>query len=1547
MSEYDSTVKFDSQQAERNVSSFAQKIGLLFKRSKEASAGAAELNTSSVKAQSSLKSMGLNAEKAAKGLLSYEKAAGAAMRASGRLMSSLRPATLAAAARSMTSLSRETERLAIASRSASSSTDRISTNIGKLSTRAVKAAKDIALINPALNKMVSGSTKSSSAFDRLVNRLNKLATELRKTATAGQSLVNVLAKLGITTRISVTGLSGVATAASKASSGVAKTSSAMTTGSGAAAKYNAAIKISQRNLGGMAGELVRARNVAVYFAAGLGIDKIVEYIDSVNEIRARLSLLGGTYQQTAVIERNLQKISLDSRTGYKENAALFTKLSLAGRAYGVSATTALTVTENVAKAMRISGSSTSEVTAATQQLAQAFSSGRIQGDELRSVLENSPRLALALSTELADLGINLGNIRDKASEGKIGINELVRAFGGASITKQLTEEFKKVPVTIGGALTNAGTKLQVFLGNLDKSIGITKTLVGVINLVSDNFDKIAIAAGAAGAAILLSYVPALIVAIRETRIFIATSIAKYGLDIATSYRSAAAGIGLFNARLATGKITSFTDALTLSRINIGNLGRLASRVFLRIPYLAAVGAAGIAAFENQNRLTTKNVASMQDYMVSGFQLAFSKIGQFASYLGSLLDRVFTWAGNRILGIISNIYTVAKGLINFVRAGFETLGEVGKLFPGGDTADFKRPGRNFRRRSRSGMAEDFSNAVEGTTLDRNAKERALERTLQQSEENGVTFGLGGFTGYLDQKRAAGLFDGKAGGGGIAPSAGGGGGKKKKKGGDSTGEMDALRASLDSLRSSLDPVEKSRQQFNEGLKTLDESMRKNILSTTEYKKLVASLAADTFPGLKDDIVDLAKENDKLRASLDGQSESAASFSEKVKLVETQIGQIDEIIKKDGDRTGALQAQRDALIGQVSSYRDLVTENERLKSLDEARLEKIRQITSLVDDAMNKLQESFTSAIRGALSLKGNSFKSFFKSIGNMFRDTLASALSAELFAPIQAKIRATLERSFGLGSLRSDTGSGTSTQGSVKASLGIDQTFKDFMESVARDSGSKPSSSSSSSKTDNGKAAANDNESPEIVVQAKRQPKGFFEAFATTYIQKTKQTFSQVANVLTKPLSKIAEQFGVSSEAFGEAVGTITAGATIGGMTADLGKAIGIKTSKAGGQIGGAIGGLVAGPLGSLIGGVLGSVVGGILKKTKKATSTISTSDTGQVVAGEAVGNSASHKQAANALSGSVKGKLGEIASALGGTITGGLSLGSIGQRNKKFTFDPSGSGKTKGAGVLKFSSEEEAIEAAVKNALTKGVIAGLSATSDKVLRTFKDIDRAIVVAGTIENVKRQAAAIRDPVKAALDQIKKDTESVIAIFKEAGASSEDYADLLVVVNEQMKQATEQQLGQLKEFRDSLKTGDMSYLSPTAKLQAANDKFKSIEARVAKGEFVNQAEFTSAGTTLQAIAREVFGSTPEFAAIQARLIAATDSVINNASNQSAAYQPVIDAITAQTQAAAAAAATSAANGTTQNQLLKQIADSLAAGGYGNFGGSFFNAGSFLRAA
>lgn len=105
--------------------------------------------------------------------------------------------------------------------------------------------------------------------------------------------------------------------------------------------------------------------------------------------------------------------------------------------------------ELMSKSFKIGGASQQEQSAGMYQLTQAMASGRLQGDEFRSIMENAPMLAQAISKYM---GVSVGTLREMSSEGKITADVIKNAMFYAAA--DINEKFNAIPKTFGDAVTN-------------------------------------------------------------------------------------------------------------------------------------------------------------------------------------------------------------------------------------------------------------------------------------------------------------------------------------------------------------------------------------------------------------------------------------------------------------------------------------------------------------------------------------------------------------------------------------------------------------------------------------------------------------------------------------------------------------------------------------------------------------------------------------------------------------------------------------------------------------------------------------------------------------------------------------------------------------------------------------------------------------------------------------------------------------------------------------------------------------------------------------
>lgn len=202
---------------------------------------------------------------------------------------------------------------------------------------------------------------------------------------------------------------------------------------------------------------------------------------------------------------------------------------------------------------------------------------------------------------------------------------------------------------------------------------------------------------------------------------------------------------------------------------------------------------------------------------------------------------------------------------------------------------------------------------------------------------------------------------------------------------------------------------------------------------------------------------------------------------------------------------------------------------------------------------------------------------------------------------------------------------------------------------------------------------------------------------------------------------------------------------------------------------------AGPLGSIVGGILGGALGGLLKKAKWGTSVVTGQSAGDV---STAGNKAAYTANAGLAGSSIQGGLQAIADQFGADI-GGYNV-SIGQYKGKWRVSSTGrAGKLKGkyGDVTDFGKEgaEDAIKFAIADAIKDGALIGLRASTQALLRASDDVETQLQKALQFEGVFSELKSMTDPVGYALDTLDKSFDQLRKLFEEAGATTQEYADL----------------------------------------------------------------------------------------------------------------------------------------------------------------------------
>lgn len=264
--------------------------------------------------------------------------------------------------------------------------------------------------------------------------------------------------------------------------------------------FNSELKQSQdliRNLGyrddnPIGNVFSRAMNPLTELVAGVYLLKSA--IDEVGRLttlgdnlmlnQARLNIVNDGLRTQKELSKAIYESAQRFRTDYLATSRVIGRMGiLAGQAFNNN-DELIAFTELVNKAFLVGGSTQQEQRAAMYQLTQAIASGRLQGDEMRTIRESAPLLKKAIQNYM---GLDDAAFKEAQKNGEITAEVIKNAVFASS--DEIQNKFNEIPITFSQAMTMAGNSL---LTNMeDIFTGISTNGVSMIQTLVSNFDILA------------------------------------------------------------------------------------------------------------------------------------------------------------------------------------------------------------------------------------------------------------------------------------------------------------------------------------------------------------------------------------------------------------------------------------------------------------------------------------------------------------------------------------------------------------------------------------------------------------------------------------------------------------------------------------------------------------------------------------------------------------------------------------------------------------------------------------------------------------------------------------------------------------------------------------------------------------------------------------------------------------------------------------------------------------------------------------------------
>lgn len=222
------------------------------------------------------------------------------------------------------------------------------------------------------------------------------------------------------------------------------------------------------------------------FAGVVSVQQFARAADAVTQLQNSLRLATGSADLASQAYGRLFEIAQRSRVSFVELGGTFASVARAGDSLKLSQTDLLNLTETIGNAVTVSGASAQASQAALIQLSQGLASGVLRGEELNSVMEQTPRLARALAD---GLGVPLGALRELGKEGQLSAERVVNALLSQSAV--LAGEVRQSVITVGQAMTQLQNASTVLAGEIDRTTGASALLATTISDAAKSLSDIA------------------------------------------------------------------------------------------------------------------------------------------------------------------------------------------------------------------------------------------------------------------------------------------------------------------------------------------------------------------------------------------------------------------------------------------------------------------------------------------------------------------------------------------------------------------------------------------------------------------------------------------------------------------------------------------------------------------------------------------------------------------------------------------------------------------------------------------------------------------------------------------------------------------------------------------------------------------------------------------------------------------------------------------------------------------------------------------------
>lgn len=250
---------------------------------------------------------------------------------------------------------------------------------------------------------------------------------------------------------------------------------------------------------------------------GFGAREIIGFSDSMQQLNDRIRILSPNAESADAAFKGLLNTANETKTSVDGLATVYSRLAASTSETGISTRGLLDLTKLLQNSFRLSGATTQEAVATSVQLSQAFASGQVRGQELRSVLEQNVVVAKLLRKEYG------ADIYEKAAKGAISAADVLRILFKAQT--EINDSAKQLGQTFEQTLTVALNDFKFAIFELNKEFDLSGKFATGIQFITEKLGLLASVAAIAAA----TAIPALVAALQRVGVAAFAAFGPVGL----------------------------------------------------------------------------------------------------------------------------------------------------------------------------------------------------------------------------------------------------------------------------------------------------------------------------------------------------------------------------------------------------------------------------------------------------------------------------------------------------------------------------------------------------------------------------------------------------------------------------------------------------------------------------------------------------------------------------------------------------------------------------------------------------------------------------------------------------------------------------------------------------------------------------------------------------------------------------------------------------------------------------------------------------------